>query len=73
MKSELKPPGTKLLKLKYDVLLSTSAFKYKLRHNIKDAAGSPAAGGCGGGGGSGAVGVDGKRAGAYTRSLFSST
>jgi hypothetical protein len=31
MKAELKPPGTKLLKLKYDILLSTSAFKFNLR------------------------------------------
>jgi len=31
MKPELKPPGTKLLKLKCDILLSTSAFKFNLR------------------------------------------
>jgi hypothetical protein len=31
MKPELKPPGTKRLKLKCDILLSTSAFKFNLR------------------------------------------
>ena len=31
IKPELKPPGTKRLKLKCDALLSTSAFKFKLR------------------------------------------
>jgi len=35
MKPELKPPGTKLLKPKCDILLSTSAFKFNLRrHNL---------------------------------------
>jgi hypothetical protein len=32
MKPTLKPPGTKRLKLKCDILLSTSAFKSKLHH-----------------------------------------
>jgi hypothetical protein len=31
IKPKLKPPGTKRLKLKCDVLLSTSAFKFNLR------------------------------------------
>jgi len=31
MKPKLKPPGTKRLKPKCDILLSTSAFKFKLR------------------------------------------
>ena len=31
MKPKLKPPGTKRLKLKHDVLLSTFAFKFNLR------------------------------------------
>jgi len=31
MKPKLKPPGTKRLELKCDVLLSTSAFKFDLR------------------------------------------
>jgi len=31
MKTKLKLPGTKRLKLKCDILLSTSAFKFKLR------------------------------------------
>jgi len=31
IKPKLKPPGTKRLKLKCDTLLSTSAFKFKLR------------------------------------------
>jgi hypothetical protein len=34
MKSKLKPPGTKRLKLNCDVLLSTSAFTIKLRRYI---------------------------------------
>ena len=34
MKPQLKPPGIKLLKLKCDVRLSTSAFKCKLRRYI---------------------------------------
>jgi homoaconitase/3-isopropylmalate dehydratase large subunit len=35
MKPMLKPPGTKLLKLLYDDLLSTSAFKINLRRYNK--------------------------------------
>ena len=31
MKPKLKPPGTKRLRLKCDILLSTSAFKFNLR------------------------------------------
>jgi hypothetical protein len=31
MKPKLKPPGTKRLILRYNVLLSTSAFKFSLR------------------------------------------
>jgi len=31
IKPKVKPPGTKRLKLKCDVLLSTSAFKFNLR------------------------------------------
>ena len=31
MKPKLKPPGTERLKLKCDILLSTSAFKFNLR------------------------------------------
>jgi len=39
MKPTLKPPGTKHLKLKCDILLSTSAFKFNLRrYNREDAA-----------------------------------
>ena len=37
IKPTLKPPGTKLLKLKCDTLLSTSAFKFNLRRFDKDA------------------------------------
>ena len=36
MKPRLKPPGTKRLKLKCDILLSTSAFKSNLRRYIKE-------------------------------------
>jgi hypothetical protein len=32
MKPKLKPPGTKHLNLKCDILLSTFAFKFKLRY-----------------------------------------
>ena len=35
MKPKLKPPGTKRLKLKCDILLSTSAFKFDLRSYTK--------------------------------------
>ena len=31
MKSDLKPPGTKRLKVKYDIPLSNSAFKFNFR------------------------------------------
>jgi hypothetical protein len=31
MKPKLKPPGTKRLKLKFDILLPTPAFKFNLR------------------------------------------
>ena len=36
IKPELKPPGTERLKLNYDVLLLTSAFKINLRRYIQD-------------------------------------
>ena len=39
MKPKLKPPGTKRLKLKCDILLSTSAFKFNLRRYIVPFAG----------------------------------
>jgi len=60
---KLKPPATKRLKLKCDVLLSDLAFKFNLRHfsealkinyaNDRDAAAAPGGGGPGGGGGRG--------------------
>ena len=36
MKPKLKPPGTKPLKLKCNILLSTSAFNFNLRRYTKD-------------------------------------
>ena len=36
MKPMLKPPGTKHLKLKCDILLSSLAFNFNLRRYIKD-------------------------------------
>ena len=36
IKPKLKPPGTKRLKLKCDILLSTSAFKFNLRRHTED-------------------------------------
>jgi hypothetical protein len=38
IKPESKPPGTKRLKLKCDILLSTSAFKFNLRRYTEGAA-----------------------------------
>jgi hypothetical protein len=38
IKSMLKPPGTKHLKLRCDILLSTVAFKFNLRNYIKGVA-----------------------------------
>jgi hypothetical protein len=35
MKPDLKPPGTKRLKLQHDIMISTSAFKFILRRYIK--------------------------------------
>jgi hypothetical protein len=35
MKPKLKPPGTERLKLKCDILLSTSAFKFNVRRCTK--------------------------------------
>jgi len=35
MNSKLKPPGTKRLKLKHDILLSNVAFKFALRRYIE--------------------------------------
>ena len=62
---KLKPPGTKRLKLKCDVLLSTSAFKFNLRRytmvpltDIPDWC---------------FVETVGREAGAYTRPLLGST
>ena len=43
IKPKLKPPGTKRLRLKCDLLLSTSAFKFNLRRYIKKAAVADAA------------------------------
>jgi hypothetical protein len=37
MTTMLKPPGTKHLKLKFDILLSTSAFRINLRCYMKGA------------------------------------
>jgi hypothetical protein len=37
IKPKLKPPGTKRLKLKCDILLSTSAFKFNLRRYNQEA------------------------------------
>jgi hypothetical protein len=56
MKPRLKRPGTMRLKLKCDILLSTSAFKFNLRRYTKEMLLSKYS-----------------EAGAYTRSLFSST
>ncbi len=36
IKPKLKPPGTKRLKLKFDILLSTSAYKFIFRRYIKE-------------------------------------
>jgi hypothetical protein len=36
MKPKLKPPGTKRLKVKFDILLSTSAYKFIFRRYIKE-------------------------------------
>jgi len=36
IKSKLKPPGTERLKLNCDVLLSSSAFKFSLRHYTEE-------------------------------------
>jgi hypothetical protein len=40
MTPKLKPPGTKRLTLKYDMLLSNFAFKFNLRRHMK-AEGNP--------------------------------
>jgi len=67
IKPKLKPPGTKRLKLKTDVVLSSSAFKLNLRRYNKVNLGTGAV----------LVLVAAQswmmRAGAYTRSHFSST
>ena len=73
MKSKLKPPGTECLKLKYDNLLSSFAFKFNLRRYtlhvpadiLADNTFTYTVEMCE----SGEYSV----AGAYTRSLFSST
>ena len=36
MKPKLNPPGTKRLKVNFDILLSTSAFKFNLRRYSMD-------------------------------------
>ena len=59
MKPKLKPPGTKRLKLKCDILLSKFAFTFNL-HRYNEAWELLWAG-------------DGAAAGAYTRSLLRST
>ena len=41
IKPKLKPPGTKRLKLKCDILLSTSAFKFRLRRYTTEQAHIP--------------------------------
>jgi len=41
MKPMSKPPGTKHLKLKCDIVLSTSAFKFNFRRYAVGAAGPP--------------------------------
>ena len=46
MKPTLKAPGTKRLKLKYDNLLSSFAFKFNLRRYTKDAAQAASIVGC---------------------------
>jgi len=43
MKPKFKPPGTKRLKLKIGILLSTSAFKFNLSRYIKEPARSASA------------------------------
>jgi hypothetical protein len=73
MKPKLKAPGTKRLKLRYDIPLSNCAFKFNLRHYrmALTMGGAPV---CLGGG---RECCDAKRsaleAGAYTRPLFGST
>jgi hypothetical protein len=44
MKPILKPPGTKRLKLEYEILHSTSAFKCKMRRYILGGGGGSASG-----------------------------
>jgi len=62
IKPTLKAPGSKRLKLNYDVPLSDFAFNFNLRRYIKAAGAGPDA-----------VVNPRQQAGAYTRSLFSST
>jgi len=72
MKRTLKAPGTKRLKLKCDILLSNSAFKFNSRlYNMSGKKGAAAAARAGAGAGAGARRA--RPAGAYTRPLFSST
>jgi hypothetical protein len=59
IKPTLKAPGTKRLKLKCDVLLSTAAFNFSLRRYT--------------GGRYRDIGEEVTKAGAYTRPLFGST
>ena len=46
MKPKLKPPGTRLLKLECDMMLSTSAFKFNVRRYtlVREAVGQPGLG-----------------------------
>jgi hypothetical protein len=66
MTTKLKPPGTERLRLKCDILRSTSAFKLKLRRYMVVAANA-------GGAFSPFGDLTTLMAGAYTRSLHSST
>jgi hypothetical protein len=87
MKFKLKAPGTKRLRLQCDTVLSTSAFSFNVRRYnsywLHNATSVPVrywlakdTGGGGGGGGEGGeeeAGGGEEEAGAYTRSLQSST
>jgi len=75
MRPKLKPPGTKCLKLKCDILLSTSAFKINSRcyNTASTSAAVALAAGLGAADGSPAPSAAAVAAGAYTRPHFSST
>jgi len=71
IKPKLKPPGTKRLRLKCDILLSTFALKFKLRRYNE---GAEAGAGAGAGAVAGAQTRKRKSAAeVYTRPLFGST